>query len=132
MNQQRDLACFDHPLHLVRIARRIDFAPQVPEGMQEDEVDSDVYGTTTDFFSLLFAELSTVTLLPEPPPPANDLAEKALEGAGAIAAAALLKIQSSSTYRKVVALGLHLSPGNVSAVLKKLSGRISELEVPDR
>ncbi len=47
MNQQRDFACVDH---LVRIARRIDFAPQVPEGMQEDEVDSDVYGTTTDFF----------------------------------------------------------------------------------
>ena len=32
---------------------------QVPEGMQEDEVDSDVYGTASDFFSLLFAELST-------------------------------------------------------------------------
>ncbi len=129
MNHLRDLQHFDH---LDRIARCIDIAPQVPEGMQEDEVDSDVYGTTIDFFSLLFAELSTVTLLPEPPPPATDLAEKALEGAGAIAAAALLKIQSSSTYRKIVALGLRLSPGNVSAVLKKLSGRFSELEVPDR
>jgi hypothetical protein len=31
----------------VRIARRIDFAPQVPEGLQDDEVDSDVYGLAT-------------------------------------------------------------------------------------
>ena len=83
---------------------------QVPEGMQDDEVDSDVY---------------------EPPPPATDIAKAALEGAGAIAAAALLKIQSSSAHRKVVAQGMHVSPGNMPAVLKKLSGKISELEVLD-
>ena len=83
---------------------------QVPEGRQDDEVDSDVY---------------------EPPPPATDIAKAALEGAGAIAAAALLKIQSSSAHRKVVAQGMHVSPGNMPAVLKKLSGKISELEVLD-
>ena len=69
--------------------------------------------------------------MPEPPPPATDMAKAALEGAGAIAAAALLKIQCSSAYRKVVASGMHLSAGNMPAVLKKLSGKMSELEVHD-
>jgi hypothetical protein len=54
-----------------------------------------------------------------------------LEGAGAIAASALLKIQSSSAHRKVVAQGMRLSPGNMPAVLKKLAGKISELEMLD-
>jgi hypothetical protein len=54
-----------------------------------------------------------------------------LEGAAAIAAAALLKIQCSSTHRKAVALGMRLSPAVMPAVLKRLSGRISELEVPE-
>jgi hypothetical protein len=67
----------------------------------------------------------------EPPPPATDIAKAALEGAGAIAAAALLKIQCSSAHRRAVAAGMRLSPGNMPAVLKKLSGRVSELDVPD-
>jgi len=69
--------------------------------------------------------------MPEPPPPATDMAKAALEGAGAIAAAALLKIQCSSIYRKVVANGIRISAGNMPAVLKKLSGKMSELEVHD-
>ena len=68
-------------------------------------------------------------LLSEPPPPATDIAKSALECAGAIAAAALLKIQSSSAHRKIVAQGMRLSPGNMPAVLKMLSGKMSELEV---
>jgi hypothetical protein len=75
--------------------------------------------------------VSTLTLFPEPPPPAADIAKAALEGAGAIAAAALLKIQCSSVHRKAVALGMLLSPAVIPAVLKQLSGRISDLEVPD-
>jgi hypothetical protein len=73
----------------------------------------------------------SLTLFPDPPPPASDIAKTALEGAGAIAAAALLKIQCSSIHRKAVANGMRLSPGNMPAVLKKLSGKISELEIFD-
>jgi hypothetical protein len=36
-----------HVDNAVRTARLIDFAPQVPEGLQDDEVDSDVYGPPT-------------------------------------------------------------------------------------
>jgi hypothetical protein len=97
--------------------------------MQDDEADSDVYGETASYraFSTNLQRDSAA----EPPPPAADIAKAALEGAGAIAAAALLKIQCSSAHRKAVAAGLRLSAGNMPAVLKKLSGRVSELEVLD-